>query len=479
MRCPSTCDLDRQTDSAMKRPDFELIAAMASAPGSSGRGIIRISGVGAAQSIENLFEADDPEWSRTTSARRCSGKFLLTRESDQVEFPIPVAVYFWPTRQSYTGEPLVEIHAPGSPVLLERMLSQIFSQGVRPAQRGEFTLRAFLAGKIDLVQAEGVLGTIDARDSEELQRALSQLAGGISRGFVEMRHDLLNLLADLEAGLDFTDEGLTFVSQEVVLQRMDAATDYLRKLLTQASQRFWNRDLPRVVIIGPTNAGKSTLFNALIGDMAAIVSAQPGTTRDLVSRDVCWEGVSLKLIDSAGEETAPSEQVADGLKLRDTELQGAEVILRCEPISEANLEKKVGSQGLENPPNQLRVLTKTDLIPPSHPSLLTPPKPLEFLTVSAHSGNGISQLRSAILEKLRKTESTETLIGTTAARCRQSLEQGIEGLVQARELALQQAGDELVTQELRLALEGLGEVTGEVYTEDLLDRIFSRFCIGK
>ncbi|MCA9092631.1 MAG: 50S ribosome-binding GTPase [Planctomycetaceae bacterium] len=464
----------------MTKPELDLIAAIASAPEGSGRGIIRISGLGAATAIHELFSPDDPNWTQETSPRRWNGTFRLTAQSGSdaagsCESSIPVAVYHWPSHRSYTGEPLIEIHAPGSPVLLERMLSGIFVRGVRPARRGEFTLRAFLAGKIDLVQAEGVLGTIDARDSDELKRALSQLAGGISRGFVEMRNDLLNLLADLEAGLDFTDEGLTFVTREDVLRRMDDALGYLQKLRLQAEERLWSRELPTVVITGPTNAGKSTLFNALAGEEAAIVSAEAGTTRDLVSRDVCWEGVALKLIDSAGDEAAPSVQVADGLRLRDEELQGATVVLICGDLKE---ELSFGIPGIDEA-HTIQVRTKTDLQPPEN-LFLTEQKSTGVVSVSAKLGEGIVELRSAVLAQIRRrNEGEESLIGTTAARCRHSLDHGIEGLLRAKELVVSGEGDEFVTQELRMALEGLGEITGEVYTEDLLDRIFSRFCIGK
>ncbi len=464
----------------MTKPELDLIAAIASAPEGSGRGIIRISGVGAVTAIDRLFSPNDPNWTQESGPRRWNGTFRLPPQSgsdaaDSRESSIPAAVYHWPSHRSYTGEPLIEIHAPGSTVLLQRMLSEIFVRGVRPARRGEFTLRAFLAGKIDLVQAEGVLGTIDARDSDELKRALSQLAGGISRGVVEMRSDLLNLLADLEAGLDFTDEGLTFVSREDVLRRIDDALGYLQKLRLQAEERLWSRELPRVVITGPTNAGKSTLFNSLVGEEAAIVSAEAGTTRDLVSKEVCWEGVALRLVDSAGDEAAPSKQVADGLRLRDEELLRATVVLLC---GDWKGDLSIGIPGV-NEARTIRVRTKTDLQKPEN-IFLTEQKPSNIVSVSAKLGEGIVELRSAVVAQIRRrNEGEESLIGTTAARCRHSLEQGIEGLVRAKELVLSGEGDEFVTQELRLSLEGLGEITGEVYTDDLLDRIFSRFCIGK
>ncbi len=460
----------------------DTIVAVASAAGGGARGIIRVSGRGVTEIIGPLFQADDPLWTEANGARRWTGHWG--------EPGVPVAVYFWPDERSYTGERLAEIHVPGSSVLLERMLGEILAQGGRAARRGEFTLRAFLAGKLDLVQAEGVLGVIEATDADELGRGLAQLAGGISKGLTGVRQDLLNLLADLEAGLDFTDEGLTFVPAEEVLRRMDSGIRYLEKLLAQSANRFTSGELPEVMIVGPANAGKSTLFNVLAGVGAAIVSAHPGTTRDLISREVIFstgrtsgrkEGsgeLCVRLFDSAGEEAEAAELIRTGLALRDEQLRRARLILRCRRAEEwpATGERLTDAGFPEE--RTIRIATQCDRLTEGSEAEKRL-KSSGILTISALTGVGMQDLIRAIGERIQGVSGEEQLLGTTAARCRHSLQSAIENLERAQGLTAEGAGDELVTEELRGALQSLGEVTGEVSTDDVLDRIFSRFCIGK
>ena len=224
-----------------------------------------------------------------------------------------------------------------------------------------------------------------------------------------MRNDLLNLLADLEAGLDFTDEGLTFVSHSEVLSRIDAAIGSLELLLKQASNRLWNKDLPAVVIVGPANAGKSTLFNALTGVSAAIVSSQPGTTRDLLFREVCWEGISLRLLDSAGEEHDPAEQIQDGLRLRDEQILHAQVILQCTPPGEDERDRSREMPG-SGRGSVVRVQTKSDLAETQcqFPSVPTDDLSIE---VSALNGSGIGRLKQLSVDRIGKESSAETVVG--------------------------------------------------------------------
>ena len=215
---------------------------------------------------------------------------------------LPVLLYLWPTRRSYTGQPVVEIHAPGSPPLLEAVLADLFQRGVRPAAAGEFTLRAFLSGRIDLVQAEAVLGVIDAADTQHLTAALRQLAGGVSGRIARLRDGLMDLLADLEAGLDFVDEDIQFISRDEVVRRISAAEVEVDELLAQCESRMQSTGRVRVVLAGLPNAGKSTLFNALVGREAALISRTAGTTRDYLRGTVDWQGLAVELIDTAGWE---------------------------------------------------------------------------------------------------------------------------------------------------------------------------------
>ena len=277
----------------------DTIAALASPAGAAARGIVRVSGDAARDALSGLFQSADETWRTTRSSTRFEGVLQLSGLSSS----LPAALYLWPGKRSYTGQPMAELHLTGSPPLLERTLFDLYQHGVRPARPGEFTLRAFLAGRIDLVQAEAVLGIIDAPDHAELESALQQLAGGLSGPLVEIRNDLIELLADLEAGLDFVDEDIEFVSNESVIARLKRASELLTRIVAQSVDRHRDQSRWRVVLAGLPNAGKSTLFNTLTRGQSAIVSKTRGTTRDYLSQQANWHGLSIELIDTAGQES--------------------------------------------------------------------------------------------------------------------------------------------------------------------------------
>jgi len=443
----------------------DTIAALSSPPGPAPRGIIRVSGPQTQAAVDGLFTPDDPDrWSSTHRAERHCGVFTLV----EVDRRIPVSVYFWPDERSFTGQPMAEIHTVGSPPLLEAMLTAIYAGATRPARRGEFTLRSFLAGKIDLFQAEAVLGVIDADDQRALNSALEQLAGGISHEFQEVREDLLALLADLEAGLDFVDEDIEFVPASEVLRRLQEAETVVEELLSQAAARMRTADRATVALAGPPNAGKSTLFNAYAGRNAALVSEVAGTTRDYLAIDLKWGGLPVRLLDTAGWEEAKEGPLQSALALRHDQLQRADLIIWCRAADDSQADS--GFTLLPESIPKIRVLTKCDLAN-SHNE--------EEIEVCSLTGAGLENLSRTVVEALSATNTSSRLLGTTGARCRDSLRGALEALQRAIELAESGFGDELLSIEIRVALEELGKVSGAVYTDDILDRIFSKFCIGK
>ncbi len=454
----------------------DTIAALASASGSARRGIIRMSGQNVLACLGALFSGVE-ESIHPKQARR----YEMSLEIDTAIF-LPVAVHVWPTSRSFTGEPLVELHVLGSPPLLNEVLGRILTLGARPAERGEFTLRAFLAGRIDLVQAEAVLGVIDAGNETELQTALEQLAGGVSGQIGAVREELLLHLADLEAGLDFVEEDIEFVQRPELIRRLTETAQLLTILLSQSADRMQSTGRAKVVLAGLPNAGKSTLFNTLAGAQAAIVSHEAGTTRDYLSAVIEDSQRTYELIDTAGwEETRDGIEAAAAM-LRHDQFQRADLIVWC-AASLSNSDEQAENDRLlqecrDLNSNLLVVITKVDLEDDpraKNPSVVTQ----SLQRVSAETGAGIDDLHVAIQTRLLDTHASSEIIGATAARCRESLQHALLATQQAKELAEIRAGDELISLELRDVLEHLGRIVGKVYTDDILDRIFSRFCIGK
>jgi tRNA modification GTPase len=463
----------------------DTIAAVASAPGGAARGIVRLSGPDIRQIISRCFQASDAalDWKNLAEPTVISGRFKIERSSSaerSSNFELPADIFLWPTARSYTRQPLAEIHTLGSPPLLQAVLQAVCTVGARLANPGEFTLRAFLAGRIDLTQAEAVLGVIDAADRRQLRAALDQLAGGLSRPLHQLRSELLNLLADLEAGLDFVEDDIRFVTVTELQNQLKYASGQLEDLLYQLSERAAGVELPRVVLVGWPNVGKSSLFNALIGDPAALVSPQAGTTRDYLTAHVNAAGISIELIDTAGvasnaNELMPADVTAQTFSAN--QHQQANLCLFCldatRPLNPWEQTQLADSNSIIP---RLVVLTKSD-----QPSACVPD--ISVIPTSSHTGVGLEALRAAIAAALSAQPNDLSVVVSTADRARDSIRAAFECLSRARQLcdpnANYQTAEELVAAELRTALAELGKVVGAIYTDDLLDRIFSRFCIGK
>ena len=459
-------------------PD-DTIAALSSPPGSAPRGILRLSGPQTLPIVEKVFTPTDASRFDTAvskAAPRLHHGSLTVFE----KFPLDALLYLWPGTRSYTGESLAEFHLVGSPVILDHVLTQLYQSGARPARQGEFTLRAFLAGKLDLTQAEAVLGVIHARDDDELKTALSQLAGGLSTQLQALRLALLDHLADLEAGLDFVEEDIDFVDRSSLILSLNEVINKTRELRDAASNQF-RQDHPfKVVLAGLPNAGKSTLFNALSGQDAAIVSAVRGTTRDYLRHTLIWHNTQIELIDTAGWEQDPFGPMQQAQRLREEIINQADVLIWCTSpdIASDPILGPINSTHADQLRHQhdsvLHALTKSDLLPAS-------PNQHYDITLSVHQKTGLAEIQHLIEQTCHAHQQGEQrlLVGSTAARCRDSLSKALELLESALSLAQSHAGDELIASDLRSGLEHLGEITGAVYTDDLLDRIFSKFCIGK
>ncbi len=450
-------------------PLDDTIVAIATAARGAERGIIRLSGPDAVGYAAHFFSSPNPSWRAQPQAQVVGGSLRLDAFRE-----MPCELYVWPTIRSYTRQPVAEIHTIGSRPLLERVVVHLCQAGARLANPGEFTLRAFLAGRLDLPQAEAVLGVIDSESESQFQVAVGQLAGGLSGRLNVLRSDLLDLCADLEAGLDFVEEDIEFVSNATVIARLQQARAIVEELQQRMQTRATEIAVPQVVVTGLPNAGKSSLINAICGGKVAIVSSRPGTTRDYVSRTIEIQGLKCELMDTAGQEPVTGDgpdALAQGMAARSCDQ--AHFRLICVDSSREMLPAEMERLRHQRNDRDLWVATKSDL------KTCRPQVAVDVCT-SARTGEGIDDLKQELANRLEHDSSCagET-VSATAIRCHDSLQKCRESLRRAEDLADARCGDELTSAELRMALDSLGQIVGAVYTDDVLDRVFSRFCIGK
>ncbi|MEO0531556.1 MAG: GTPase, partial [Planctomycetota bacterium] len=339
-------------------PDTEdTIVAIATAHGAGRRGVVRVSGPDAVAIVASLY--DEPI--AVSAPRRLAGAHLRVSLGGEHR-SLPADLFVWPDRRSYTQQPSVEIHTIGSPPLLEALVKACRESGARLAEPGEFTLRAFLAGRLDLTQAEAVLGVIDARDRDHLGPALEQLAGGLSTPLHHLRAELLGLLADLEAGLDFVEEAdVRFVEPEELRNRLAEAADLVAATARQMTERDTASCLPRVALVGAPNVGKSRLFNALVerfgidaSPTEALVADVAGVTRDLLVAVVRLGESQLELIDTAGDDESASIDAIDAVARGNVESvrRDADLLVDCQPATASELRS--------GPAEAISVMTMSD-----------------------------------------------------------------------------------------------------------------------
>nr|WP_303652834.1 GTPase [Paludisphaera mucosa] len=315
-----------------------------------------------------------------------------------------------------------------------------------------------------MTRAEAVLGVIDARDGRRLDAALAQLAGGLAAPIDALRDRLLDLLAHLEADLDFVEEAdVDPIGRAALAAELAREAAALAALTDRLGRRDRSQERPRVVLVGPPNAGKSRLFNAILGGDHALVSPLAGTTRDYLAAPCACDGLVVELVDTAGIETAADAIAAAAQERRSSEAERADLILAC-AAGDAT-----GPDVLDEDDRVLRVWNKGDLQGPPGD---------DWIVTSAAAGAGIAELKRAVAAAIRRREGDHAATATSA-RCRDALTRAAAALQDASSALLASAGDELIAFELRDALDSLGEVTGAVVADDVLDRIFARFCIGK
>ncbi|MBP5228337.1 MAG: tRNA uridine-5-carboxymethylaminomethyl(34) synthesis GTPase MnmE [Kiritimatiellae bacterium] len=460
------------TDDERDRP----IAAVATPPGLGGICIVRISGEGALAIGDKLIPDRIPRVSERPANTFFHAPVLhpVTREKiDDALFLI------FRAPRSYTGEETLEIQGHGGGCVSRRLLEAVLDAGARLARPGEFSQRAFLNGRMDLTQAEAVCDLIHARSERAARQARLQLDGLLGRQIDAVYDRLLTVSADVEHLLDFDEGELPDTFLEDAARRLDGPLETVRALIRTRHEGQLIRDGALVVISGRPNAGKSSLMNALLRQNRAIVHARPGTTRDVIEESCVLEGIPLRLVDTAGLRETEDEIEREGILRARAWMEQADLNLHLVDRSDSHSLETLPA--LPDPAKTILVLTKCDLPARLPEPLPLPERPAATVTISTLTGENLSTLQTAIRDLLGLDPGPEeTVHATVSLRHAEELQTVLgEGLAGKAELARGPEGMVLAALHLKNACEALGRITGRVYSDDLLDRIFSRFCVGK
>lgn len=513
-------------------PDEDTIAAIATPPGWGGIAVIRISGKESIQILERVFKREGKGRASDMESYRLYLGHIFDPESEKKLDRVLCVLMKSP--HSYTGEDVVEIHSHGGYLVPKRILNLIFKHGARPARPGEFTLRAFLNGKIDLAQAEAVADVVNAQTEEGLRQAELQLEGALSRRIDGFKETLLDTLAEIEAHIDFPEEDIDSIIKETMIRRLNELIEKMDELLATYDQGRIIKHGVYIAIIGKPNVGKSSLLNQLVMKERAIVSPYPGTTRDFIEETIDVRGIPLRLVDTAGLRATTDEVEKVGVEFAKKKAEEAELIIAvvdgstkldeddfevlksiqgnialgttltepdlfgvqdsASPIESADLHMKIdknneGEDGLKPPHivnrdnrKWILVINKSDLpqrVSKEHLARILPKE--RIVETSAKLGSGIEELKDKIYEiligKKSHIEGNEVIINEL--RHKTAIEKARESLITFLEAIRRGESPEFLAVDLRSAMNFLGEITGEITAEDVLGRIFSKFCIGK
>jgi tRNA modification GTPase len=473
----------------------DTICAVATPPGEGGIGIIRMSGPNATGIASKIVRLRTNRALDTlpTHTLHLADIISVSRLETDPHSQAPVTqermideglVVYMKGPHSFTAEDVVELHCHGSTAVLRRVCESCVAAGARLAQPGEFTKRAFLNGRLDLSQAEAVLDTIKAKSEFALTIAQRQLRGELGRYLQELRAILLSLQARVEAGIDFSDEDISFVTRGELMTGLQNIAGRIQKMLDTAETGRALRDGVRVVLAGLPNVGKSSLLNSLIHDNRAIVTDVPGTTRDIIEESVVWNGLPITLVDTAGlRETIDLAEQEGIRRSKDAQAQG-DLILH---VIDAVEVQRVGVLEFSCPvlgPKYLVVLNKIDVLAPLAAQALL--NTLEgricrsILPISTKTGEGLNDLKTAVTSRFLAVsfESNDGVV-ITNIRHRVALEQSLTAIMEALSSLKEGAQAELLSVDLHDAADALGEIIGSITSDDVLERIFSDFCIGK
>jgi tRNA modification GTPase len=460
--------------------NHDTICALATANGIGAIGIIRISGDDAISVSTKIFEGKNLEKAQSHTVH-----YGFIKDGDEVIDEVMVSIFKAP--KTFTAEDSVEISFHGSPHIAKKILEVLIKNGARMARAGEFTMRAFMNGRIDLSQAESIADLIASENEASRKVALNQLKGGITNEISFLRTDLLNFVSLIELELDFAEEDVEFADRTALNQLLDKIEAKLSSLIESFQYGNAIKNGTAVAIIGKPNAGKSTLLNALLKEERAIVSNIAGTTRDTIEEILHIKGHAFRLIDTAGLRETVDEIEAIGVKKAKEKVANANILVYLADAATENFSEDIEMiKSLQRDDLKLIICTtKIDEVLPHQYELAENifraeiSQDFDFITISAVENQNIQDLKDELSSYVEQLQSEEGNVVITNQRHYEALGKSLEAVDKVKDAITTQISTELLAYELRNALEHLGEISGEVTNDEVLGNIFSKFCIGK
>ena len=460
---------------------METIAAISTAMGNGGIGIIRISGKDTFSIIKNIFRDNNDNEIKIEEVKGYTIKYGFIIDSKTHEKIDEVLVSFFKNPKSYTREDMCEINSHGGIIVEKKILEQCLKNGAILAEPGEFTKRAFLNGRIDLSQAESIIDIINSKTEREAKASINQLEGELSNKINEIRHDLLDVMADIEATIDYPEYDIEEVTNNRIIKILESTDNKLDALKSSFRNGKIIKEGIKTAIIGRPNAGKSSLLNKILKEERAIVSQIEGTTRDTIEEFVSINGIPLKIIDTAGIRSTQDEIEKIGVKKAINIANEAELILAIIDNTKELTKEDLDILNLIKDKKAIILLNKIDVVDnklENKPEILNTNK--KIIKISAKEGKGIDELYKEI-EELFNLEGLDTdkEVLITNIRHKNQIELAISNIKEAIETVKLNLPIDIISISIKQALEELGKITGENVSDDIINEIFSKFCLGK
>lgn len=456
--------------------DFDTIGAISTSIGEGGIAIVRVSGDKAKDVVDKIFQAKNGKSIKDMKSYTMKYGYIIDENNNHID---EVIVSFMKGPRSFTAEDTIEINCHGGVVATNKVLEQVIKQGVRLAEPGEFTKRAFLNGRIDLSQAEAVIDIINAKTDLSMKSALMQSEGAISKEIQELRGKLLSTIAHIEATVDYPEDDLEEVTAEMAIKDLEVIKKEIKEFIETAEEGKILREGLSTVIVGKPNVGKSSLLNALTKENRAIVTDIPGTTRDVIEEYINISGIPIKIIDTAG--IRETEDVVEKIgversraKINDADL----IILILDSSNDLSEEDKEIINHISNKKYMI-LLNKSDLNSKITQGNLENINCKNIYSISAKTGEGIDKVRSAIKDMFFKGEISTNNIIITNTRHKEALLRAYECVESAIDTLNHTFAIDLASIDIRNAWTFLGEITGDSLEENIIDKIFKDFCLGK